>query len=79
MSILRRLIGGPGPAAPAAPPPSATEIADAERAYERELMRAEAERLSADLVQRQMRYADRSWTPPAQGGERRADDGDATT
>jgi hypothetical protein len=48
--------------------------ADDEAARERELLRAEAERLSDDLIARQMRYADRSWTPPAQGGPRRADD-----
>ncbi len=41
-------------------------------------MRAEAERLSDDLLARQMRYADRSWTPPAQGGPRRADDAEGT-
>jgi hypothetical protein len=47
-----------------------------ERARELELARFEQERTD-DLVRRQQRYADRSWTPPAQGGERRADDGDA--
>jgi ABC-2 type transport system ATP-binding protein len=30
-----------------------------------------------ELRQRQLRYADRAWTPPRQGGERRADDEDA--
>ena len=34
-------------------------------------------RLDDELIQRQLRYADRSWTPPAQGGERRADDEEA--
>jgi hypothetical protein len=43
---------------------------------ERETMRLEAERLD-ELQQRQLRFADRAWTPPPQGGERRADDGDA--
>jgi hypothetical protein len=57
--------------APAGQGPDAGLQAD-ERAYERELMRAEAERLSSDLLRRQVRYADRSWTPPAQGGEQRA-------
>ena len=33
--------------------------------------------LDDDLIQRQMRYADRAWTPPAQGGDRRADDTEA--
>jgi hypothetical protein len=42
---------------------------------ERAVLRADAERLDDDLLQRQLRYADRSWTPAPQGGERRADDG----
>jgi hypothetical protein len=41
----------------------------------RALLRADAERLDDELLQRQLRYADRSWTPAPQGGERRADDG----
>ena len=45
-----------------------------EAAYERELLRAEAARLGDELLERQLRFADRSWTPPAQGGPRRADD-----
>ena len=48
---------------------------EAER--ERELLLAEARRLDDDLIQRQLRYADRSWTPPPQGGVRRADDEEA--
>jgi hypothetical protein len=72
MSVLRRLFGGSEPAAPAEPPLSPSEVQAVEQAYERELMRAEAERLSSDLLQRQMRYADRSWTPASQGGEERA-------
>jgi nitroimidazol reductase NimA-like FMN-containing flavoprotein (pyridoxamine 5'-phosphate oxidase superfamily) len=55
------------------------EAQAAEQAYERELMRAEAERLSSELLQRQMRYADRSWSPPAQGGETRATLGGSDT
>jgi hypothetical protein len=51
-------------------------VDEAERARELELARFDQERLS-DLVRRQQAYADRSWTPPAQGGERRAEDGDA--
>jgi hypothetical protein len=54
--------------------PGSTPEAD-ERDRERELLRAEAERLD-ELQQRQLRYADMAWTPPAQGGERRADDED---
>ena len=59
---------------------AAPEIDDAER--DRQLAREEAERTSSELIARQLRYADRAWTPPAQGGTRRADDaegGDATT
>jgi hypothetical protein len=83
MSFLRRLFGGEpssanGTRVAAAPPhrtdPAAAE--DEERAYELDLLREEGRRLD-DLQQRQLRYADRAWTPPAQGGERRADDEDA--
>ena len=81
MSFLRRLLGRPEDDAGARPAAGADAapgdaVAD-EQARERELMRADAERLSDDLLQRQMRYADRSWTPPAQGGSRRADDEEA--
>jgi hypothetical protein len=83
MSFLRRLLGNQADGAPAdesADPPAGIPAGDpagaglqaAEQAYERELLRSEAERLSSDLLQRQLRYADRSWTPPAQGGEERA-------
>ena len=76
MSFLKRLFGGgdePSATAPAAPSDPAT-LLDEENARDRELMREEAQRLDDELIQRQMRYADRSWTPPAQGGTRRADD-----
>jgi hypothetical protein len=89
MGFLRRLLGGSseggrdresddagpdvGTASAAVVPADEDEI---ER--ERELLRAEAVRLDNDLIQRQLRYANRSWTPPAQGGSRRADDGDRT-
>ncbi|HEY0443066.1 MAG TPA: hypothetical protein VGC90_02485 [Candidatus Limnocylindrales bacterium] len=90
MSFLRRLLGGGDASArgpngteagttsagqPAAPPDNRSPD-DAERDYERDLLREEARRLD-DLQQRQLRYADRAWTPPRQGGERRADDEDA--
>jgi hypothetical protein len=76
MSFLRRLLGGDSETAPASdePPPTATELQEAEQSRERELLRADAARLDDELIQRQMRYADRSWTPPAQGGARRSDD-----
>jgi hypothetical protein len=76
MSFLRRVFGGsPGEAdgtdkAPVDPAEAAAEDAEHERA----LLLEEARRLSDDLLARQMRYADRAWTPPAQGGTRRADD-----
>ena len=64
--------------ATSAPGPSAAVSArDEEQARDRELLREEARRLSDDLIQRQLRYADRSWTPPPQGGERRAEDDDS--
>lgn len=74
MSFLRRLIGGAETeSAPAQPTLSAAELEDAERQHELDVAREEARRLT-DLQQRQLKYADRSWTPPRQGGERRADD-----
>ena len=91
MGFLRRILGGtseaaadPGPARDAAADgtaaPNATTAAanpsDDEATRDRDLLRAESERLSDDLLARQLRYADRSWTPPAQGGTRRADDGE---
>jgi hypothetical protein len=80
MGFLRRLLGGArtDPAGQTEPPPPLDDpdIEAAEKAYELELLREEQERLS-ELTRRQMRYADYAWTPPAQGGERRADQGDA--
>ncbi|HEY6571111.1 MAG TPA: hypothetical protein VIZ22_12520 [Candidatus Limnocylindrales bacterium] len=72
MSFLRRLFGGAAPddRGPAADEPAPVD----EAARERELLLADAARLNDELIQRQMRYADRSWTPPAQGGTRRAGD-----
>ena len=61
---------GAGGAADAPGSPAGED--EAER--ERRLLREEGERLDDDLIQRQLRYADRSWVPAAQGGERRADD-----
>jgi hypothetical protein len=49
---------------------------DEERQYELDLAREEARRLG-ELQQRQLRYSNYSWTPPPQGGERRADDEEA--
>jgi hypothetical protein len=79
MGFLKRLFGGGAPpeAAVDEPAPSQQELDEAERAYERELADFESHRLD-DLRDRQLRYADRAWTPPAQGGERRSDDSDET-
>ncbi len=80
VSFLRRLLGGTPERAPdtadgdAGAPAGA---ADEEWARERDLLRGEALRLDDELIQRQLRYASRAWTPPAQGGTRRADDADA--
>jgi hypothetical protein len=85
LGFLRRLLGGDrdgnSSTDDAADSDEAAEPVDVdaeERARELELARFEQDRVD-DLVRRQQRYADRSWTPPAQGGERRADDGDETT
>jgi hypothetical protein len=86
MGFLRRFLGAGreserrgGADADADRPDGRTDVDEpvdpdeAERAHELELARFEQERTD-DLVRRQQLYADRSWTPPAQGGERRADD-----
>jgi hypothetical protein len=59
-----------------AEPNPGLSLDEVEQRLERENLRQEAERLD-ELQQRQLRYADRAWTPPAQGGERRADDAEA--
>jgi hypothetical protein len=84
MGFLRRLLGGSDerPATPdsatgdALAPSSAVPDAEtSEQAYELDLLRGEQDRLD-ELRQRQLRYADYAWQPPAEGGTRRADDGD---
>lgn len=87
MGFLRRFLGGSrapdGDAgadadarADGAGTPEPADPDDEERAHELELARFEQAR-SDDLIRRQQLYADRSWTPPAQGSDRRAEDGDA--
>ena len=84
MSFLRKLLGGSQEGgngsgtepATAERPATAAELDEAERQHELEIAREEARRLT-DLQQRQLKYADKAWTPPRQGGERRADDEDA--
>jgi hypothetical protein len=76
MGILRRLLGGDRTARDDRPDPiDIGDVEAEERARELDMLRAEQERLD-DLAQRQLRYADYAWQPPAQGGDRRADDGD---
>ena len=76
MGFLRRLLGGDGAKNTQQPEPSPplddAELDAAEKAYELELLRDDQERMS-ELTRRQLRFADYAWTPPAQGGERRAD------
>lgn len=76
MGFLRRLLGRPADdTEPGVPPASPEELDAEERARERELLREDRERLD-ELRQRQLRYEEYAWTPPAQGGERRAEDED---
>jgi hypothetical protein len=76
MGFLRRLFGGrEGSDAPEVTPLDPAELDAAEREHELEVIRAEQGRLD-ELTQRQIRYARYAWQPPAQGGERRAEDAD---
>jgi hypothetical protein len=82
MGFLRRLLGGndkpdDGVDTEESTPIDPADLDAAERERELELMRGEQARLD-ELTQRQLRYAKYAWEPPAQGGERRADDEDAT-
>ena len=82
MGFLRRLFGWDDTANPRKEIESDATNADpadvdvSEREHELEVLRAEQDRLD-ELTQRQLRYADYAWQPPAQGGDRRADDEDA--
>jgi hypothetical protein len=51
------------------------ELDAMEREHELDVLRGEQERLD-ELQQRQLRYEKYAWQPPAQGGDRRAEDGD---
>ncbi len=76
LGFLRRLLGGDAPPDTYETTPfDAAEVDAEERQHELDVLRAEQERLD-ELAQRQLRYAQYAWQPPAQGGERRADDRD---
>lgn len=85
MGFLRRLtqsLRGPTSPGISSPPDVADssespgDLEESERAYELDLLREEQARLD-ELGQRQLRYADYAWLPPAQGGPARSDDADA--
>jgi hypothetical protein len=76
MGFLKRLLGGESGSDEPAQPATPAEVEADERAYELDLARSEQDRLT-ELQQRQLKYSDYAWTPPAQGGTRRADDEDA--
>jgi hypothetical protein len=75
MAILGRLFGGSVPEAAADAPADPAELEALERDHELDLLQGEQERLD-ELQQRQLRYERYAWQPPAQGGERRAEDED---
>jgi hypothetical protein len=76
MGFLRRLLGSSEDGVAPEPDPVDRASADAEeRARELEVLRDEQDRLD-ELTRRQLRYADYAWTPPAEGGEQRAEDAD---
>jgi hypothetical protein len=79
VSFLRRILGGGGGGGEGEPrgtdaAAGAGSADDDEIERDRRLVRDESERLDNELIQRQLRYADRKWVPPAQGGPRRCDD-----
>jgi len=78
MGFLKRIFARDEPAATTADveTPAKADPDAIERAYDLDLARAEQDRLD-ELSQRQLRYAEYAWQPPKQGGDRRADDGDA--
>lgn len=82
MAFLRRLFGGDGASAPGGEAgdvlADAATVDEEEQARELELARFDQERVS-ELVRRQQRYAARSWTPPPEGSDRRADDEDGSS
>ncbi len=78
MGFLRRFLGGGDEPHPSHAPVDPAEAEAAERQYELELLRGEQERMD-ELTRRQLRYESYSWTPPAEGGELRAEDADTSS
>jgi len=79
MEFLRRLVGSGGDGERTDATESVVvdqaELDRAEHDHELEVLREDQARLD-ELAQRQLKYAQYAWTPPPQGGERRADDAD---
>jgi hypothetical protein len=78
MDQLRRLFRGGTPADAGDAVPDPAELDAFERERELELLRNEAAGHD-ELIERQLKYARFAWQPPAQGGERRADDGERSS
>ena len=74
MGFLRRILRGDERPPAASSEPSEDEPQPEDAALDAEVLRVEDARLD-EFRRRQLRYARFSWRPPAQGGERRADDG----
>ena len=82
MGFLRRIFrGGDADDETAAPgdrgADESVDLDREEREHELDVLRSESARLD-ELAQRQLKYADHAWQPPAQGGDRRADDGEGS-
>ena len=77
MGFLKRLLGGNEPVEPL-PEVDPAEAEAAEQAHELDVLRAEQAGFD-ELTERQLRYAQYAWEPPAQGGDRRAEDGDVSS
>jgi hypothetical protein len=77
MNLLRRLLGGGKPGDGESQPDAPDDLDALEREHELDVLRGEQERLD-ELQRRQLRYEKYAWEPPAQGGERRAEDNDST-
>jgi hypothetical protein len=75
MGLLKRLLGGELPDNAEVTEVDSAEVEAEEREREREVLESEQAGFD-ELTERQLRYAKYAWQPPAQGGERRADEGE---